>query len=218
MPSLAMTPRTKTEVALSFIREQILAGDLEPGTRIRAEALATELGMSATPIREALRVLQADRLVHYRPHHGIVVAGISAPEVREIYVARLMLEGPTTAAATPALEGPALDRLEKIHARLVACRASRDIDIGSLNADWHWEIYRAAPSSYLMRFIEQLWDRFPWRTMWVRPEDRDRSIGHHERIMDAIRRGAAEEAGELMTDHVRSGSESLLRRTERESG
>lgn len=64
---------TKTELALELLRERIHSGELAPGQRLELEELTQLLGMSATPIREALRLLQADRLVNYHPHHGVVV-------------------------------------------------------------------------------------------------------------------------------------------------
>ncbi len=69
--------KTKTELALQVLRDRIRTGELEPGQRLRLNDLTAELGMSPTPIREALRLLQADGLVDYRPHQGIVVAELS---------------------------------------------------------------------------------------------------------------------------------------------
>jgi DNA-binding GntR family transcriptional regulator len=204
--------QTKSDVALQFIRERILSGQFEAGMQLRAEALAEDLGMSATPIREALRLLQADHLVDHRPHHGIVVAGVSPAQAEEIYMVRALLEAPATELATPVVRERALDKLEAIHAKLVA-QASRPGDraeIGSLNADWHWTIYRLCGADYLAKLIEGLWDRFPWRTMWARPEDLERSIREHEGIMAAIRAGEAAEAGRLMRAHILSGRDYLL--------
>jgi DNA-binding GntR family transcriptional regulator len=202
---------TKSAAAVQVLRARILAGEYEPGDQLRAEALAEELGMSATPVREALRLLQADHLVYYREHHGIVVAGLSPKEVEEIYLVRALLEGPATELATPAVRGKEMDRLEEIHAELVARASSGDrSEIGSLNADWHWTIYRLCGADYLANLIEGLWERFPWRTMWARPEDVERSVREHEAMMVAMRDDDAALAGRLMREHVLSGRDDLL--------
>lgn len=204
--------RTKSEAALQVLRTRILAGEYEPGDQLRTEALAEELGMSATPVREALRLLQADHLVVSRPHQGIVVAGLSPREVEEIYMVRALLEGPATALATPAVRAEAMEELEAIHAELLARASSggERSEIGALNADWHWTIYRLAGADHLAGLIEGLWERFPWRTMWARPEDVERSVREHEAIMAAIREGRAEEADRLMRAHILSGRDDLL--------
>lgn len=203
---------TKSAAALEVLRSRILAGEYEPGDQLRAEALAEELGMSATPVREALRLLQADHLVYYREHHGIVVAGLSEVEVREIYLVRALLEGPATEMATPAVRAEAMERLEQVHAELLAQASSGGdrSEIGSLNADWHWTIYRLCGAEYLAQTIEGLWERFPWRTMWARPEDVERSVREHEAMMAAIRAGDAARAGQLMHAHVLHGRDYLL--------
>ncbi len=69
---------TKTDAALLTLRERIRAGELEPGRKLDASLLASELGMSVTPVREALRVLSADGLVKMEPHRGAAVADTSA--------------------------------------------------------------------------------------------------------------------------------------------
>lgn len=213
-PEAAAPPqhRTKSEAALQVLRTRILAGEYEPGDQLRAEALAAELGMSATPVREALRLLQADHLVVSRPHQGIVVAGLSPREVEEIYMVRALLEGPATELATPAVRAGAMDRLEGVHAELLerASSGGERSEIGSLNADWHWTIYRLVGADYLTGLIEGLWERFPWRTMWARPEDVQRSVREHEAIMAAIREDRSELAGRLMREHVLSGRDDLL--------
>lgn len=204
--------QTKSGAALQIIRSRILDGEYNPGDQLRAEILAVELGMSATPVREALRMLQADRLVHHKAHHGIVVAGVSAKETREIYLVRALLEAPATELATPGLHGGGLGELEQIHEKLTghATAAGRHRDIGPLNAKWHWTIYRASGSEYLCEIIEGLWERFPWRTMWAKQEDLERSVRDHNGIMAAIRDNDAPLAAARMREHVLSGPGMLL--------
>lgn len=209
------THQTKTELALHVLRERISTGALPPGQRLLLDALKDELGMSPTPIREALRLLQADGLVIYRPHQGIVVAEFSPEETAEIYRLRSALEPLAAELAVPALTPDELRRLERLHAELVAA-AERGASLGESNAAWHWAIYEASRSSYLLEFVRRLWERFPWRTMWVLPGRSERTVHEHDEIMAAVVARDAALAAERMRMHVESGRDSLLDRLERE--
>ena len=91
---LAPHPReTLTEAAATALRNLILSGQLPPGTPLRLNVLAARLAMSVMPVREALRVLEAERLVTFRAHHGATVAELSMEDVEEAYAVRAALEG-----------------------------------------------------------------------------------------------------------------------------
>ena len=84
---------TMTEAAAGILRGLILSGKLPPGTPLRLNQLASRLGMSVMPVREALRALEAERLVTFRAHHGATVTELSAEDVEEAYAVREALEG-----------------------------------------------------------------------------------------------------------------------------
>jgi DNA-binding GntR family transcriptional regulator len=203
--------QTKTEIALQILRGRIRTGELKPGKRLRVTTLRDELAMSPTPIREALRLLQADGLVTYQPHQGITVAGLSPETTSEIVLLRSTLEALATELAVPKLGDNGVGELTKIHEQLVDALASgHGSQINELNSAWHWHIYDAAHSSYLLEFIRRLWDRYPWRTMWVLPGRAQKSIDEHSSVMEAILAGDAAEAGARMRAHILSGEKSLL--------
>jgi DNA-binding GntR family transcriptional regulator len=207
---------TKTEIALQVLRERIGSGDLGAGTRLRVEELANDLEMSPTPVREALRLLQADGLVDYRAHYGIVVAEPSADEVHDLFRLRSVLEPLAAELAVPRLGPEALARLEREHEEQVeAVRASRGSAIAKSNADWHWTLYEAAESPLLADFIRRLWQALPWRTMWTLPGRAELSLEQHTAMMSAIRKGDASRAAELMREHVTSGEATMLDQLER---
>lgn len=209
--------KTKTELALQVLRERIRTGELEPGRRVRLKDLTRELGMSPTPIREALRLLQADGLVVYRPHQGIVIAELSARETSDVVRLRALLEPYAVELAVPGLTTAQLRQLERLHAKLLAGVASgRGTAVSEANAAWHWAIYDAAQSAYLKEFIRRLWDAYPWRTMWALPGRSEQSADEHEAVMEAIRDGDAALAASRMRDHIASSEQSLLDRLERE--
>jgi DNA-binding GntR family transcriptional regulator len=194
---------------MQVLRDRIRAGELAPGERLRVEELARELDMSPTPIREGLRVLQADGLVNYRAHYGIVVAEITSEQIKEIYRLRTLLE-----PAAVELAVPQLDRLHDLHA--AALSSNRPGAIAQLNSEWHWALYDASGSPLLNDFIHRLWETFPWRTMWALPGRIELSHRQHARVMKAIRARDAARAAEQMRLHVASGEETLLERLERE--
>jgi DNA-binding GntR family transcriptional regulator len=209
--------RTKAELALQVLRQQIRTGELEPGRRLRLNDLTRELGMSPTPIREALRLLQADGLVHYHPHQGIVVAEPSSEETEDVVRLRCLLEPLAVELAVPSLTPVQLRVLEDLHQKLLAAvDARRGSEISASNASWHWAMYDACGSSHLRKFIRRLWDVYPWRTMWALPGRAEESAREHERIMDEIAVGDAQVAARRLREHILSSHESLLNRLESE--
>src|SRR5438876_12426443 len=110
---------TKTEAAYLALREGIEGGSLQPGARLRIDALKEELGMSATPVREALRMLQADGLVTHEPHRGMGVAQFSIEDTREVYRLRALLEPLATELAVGRADERARAEIRAVHARLV---------------------------------------------------------------------------------------------------
>src|SRR4029077_11868099 len=91
--SVELRHRTMAEAALERLREAIIMGELTPGTPLRLEDLARQLGMSISPIREAVRQLEALGLAEHVPHHGAKVMRLDVEELRELFAVRLALEG-----------------------------------------------------------------------------------------------------------------------------
>jgi DNA-binding GntR family transcriptional regulator len=209
--------RTKTELALQVLREQLRTGQLEPGRRLRLSELTRELGMSPTPIREALRLLQADGLVVYRPHQGIVVAEFSADETAEVVRLRCLLEPLALELTLRSISSGQLKTLERLHAKLLAAVASGHGSATSAsNVSWHWAIYDGCGSRHLKEFIRRLWDVYPWRTMWILPGRAEESAREHDAIMEAISGGDGRLAADRLREHIASSQQSLLDRLERE--
>jgi len=201
--------QTKTELAVRVLRERIRSGELEVGQRLQVALLTAELGMSPTPIREALRLLQADRLVHYEPHHGVVVARLAEDRLSDVYGMRLALEPFATSLAIERMSLRQREAVDDIHRKLVAaCDAGNVGRLAKLNSEWHWEIYRACGSQSLQEFIQRLWDVFPWRTYWALDQRSADSAVEHERVMRALRGNEAPAGGEAMWAHIQAGSAS----------
>ncbi len=208
---------TKTELAVQVLRDRIRSGELAPGERLRVEQLARELDMSPTPIREALRILQADRLVNYRSHYGMVVAELSNAQIRDVYRLRALLEPFGVELAVPLLDEKKLAELERLHEQHGAAAESGQASrIGHINSVWHWTIYDSCDSPLLIGLVRGLWEASPWRTMWTLPGLIELSHQQHTAVMEAIREGDSARAAEAMRVHVESGEEMLLVRLAKE--
>lgn len=206
---------TKTQVALETLRESIRSGDMTPGERLRVDDLTVTLNMSPTPIREALRLLQADGLIEFKPHHEIVIAPVSSVRTAEIYQLRARLEPYAVELAVPRMGEEQLARLRTVHERVSkAVRSGRGSTVSESNGEWHWTIYNQCGSQYLIDFIQRLWDAFPWRTIWAISGRSEQSLADHDAIMEAISRHDAQLAAERMREHVLSGVDTLISRLE----
>lgn len=142
---------TTASAAYDAIRDRILSGAIRPGDRLRETELAETLGLSRTPVREAIRRLEQDGLVQHVPHRGVVVRTLSNQAVTELYLVREVLEGTAarlaaqhaSGAEIAALEG-LLDTQPPAHEDIGAAEASRR------NAVFHGAIRDAAHNRFLL--------------------------------------------------------------------
>jgi DNA-binding GntR family transcriptional regulator len=201
-PTLRSEHKTKTELALEAIREAIMEGRVQPGARLTLAQLSNVLGMSITPIREAVRVLEADGLVSYEAHRGIWVTDLTPEQSKELTLLRARLEGLATELAVSKLTEDDLRELEQLQRGMVAAAAERDDRaMTQANLDWHYRIYRAAETQFVLRQIFRLWIPYGWANIW-HDELRAAAIRQHEEIHDAIAARDAELAGQLMYKHI----------------
>ncbi|WP_017591814.1 GntR family transcriptional regulator [Nocardiopsis potens] len=210
MPIERVEAPTKSEVAYAALRDAIRSGELAPGERLLLQDLAGRLGMSLTPVRDALRMLAAHGLIEQRANHGAVVAEFTPERAEEVYRLRTVLE---PMAAELAARNATGERLAEMEAALeVLDRAvddGRENDIADLNARFHRAIYSASGSPYLQEFIDRLWNGVPYQAISLAGRARDSSRQHHA-IMDALRAGDAPAAAEAMRAHIAEAAERTL--------
>lgn len=207
--------QTKSDAAYTSLREAILAGQLAPGSRVTLQALADDLGMSLTPVREALRLLDAQGLVTHDAHRGTRVASLTRRGIEDVYQLRRVLEPlACELAAVHATE----EDLNEIDATLVefdrAAADGRSEDLPRLNAALHRRIYQAADSKYLLEFTDRLWGRIPHQAMSV-VHHHARSSREHQAIVAAVRAHKAKTAGRLMREHITKSTQATLARFDR---
>ncbi len=155
----AVRHRTMAEAALERLREAIIHGDLTPGAPLRLEDVARSLGMSISPIREAVRQLEALGLAEHVPHHGAKVMALDVEELRELFSVRLALE---TLALRRAAElfGDSDEEAARGHlSELDAARRASDVRASvRAHSAFHFALYEAAHSAWLLRLIRPAWD------------------------------------------------------------
>ncbi|WP_084583856.1 GntR family transcriptional regulator [Sphingomonas azotifigens] len=195
------------DTAYRIIRNDILSGALAPGEQIREEELAEACGVSRTPVREALRRLEAERLIR-RAAQRSFVAALSNEEVEEAFILRGMLEGH---AAARAAERITQEDLEQLFASVAACARlarSADLDVDSFllhNREFHATVLRAAGSERLSELLAAIVEQ-PVVMRTARrysSEQIARSITEHEELAVAFRHRDPEWARSVMTAHVR---------------
>jgi DNA-binding GntR family transcriptional regulator len=214
------------------IQGRVLSGAVPVGTRLRQEALAEEFGVSRTPVREALRQLQATGLVELLPNRGAVVRGPSAREIREAYEVRAELEGLAAELAADRMSDSDLFRLREAQAlfresvtNLIARRARRpapwkDESVWVRANDlFHQAILDAAGNARLNETIADLHRSFPRNLTWVALSQSSRllaeNVEQHETILEAIEQRDPAEARLRMIEHVRSAGELVTLHFER---
>ncbi len=155
----AIRHRTMAEAALERLRESIIMGELTPGTPLRLEDLARSLGMSISPIREAVRQLEALGLAEHVPHHGAKVMSLDVEELRELFSVRLALEGMAVRRAAELFEEADEEKARAALEEYDAARHRRDTRAAvRAHGTFHFALYEAARSSWLVRLIRPAWD------------------------------------------------------------
>lgn len=204
-----MTPeqyKSKTSVAREAIEQAIQDGSYGSGARFNIRKLAKDLNMSITPVREALRILQANGLVSYDEHRSISVTELTPVDVDEIYIVRSVLEGLAAEWAAQRRTDEELELMKKAHKRMiVAVQENEDVGAKKANREWHFAVYYAAHTSFLVGIISRIWTRVEWNSIWAAPGRIGKSVQEHEEITEAIIKGDRALAGQLMRDHLFGG-------------
>jgi DNA-binding GntR family transcriptional regulator len=198
---------TKTDAAYRAMRLAIEDGRLQAGERLTVNALQEWLGMSPTPIREALRLLQADGVVKHTPHHGMVVAEFSPESILEVYRVRRELESLAARWAAERATELHLNQLRRTHQRFATAVEQNPAgsEVAALNASWHATIYDAAASPHLREFIERLWSNGGGKAMWISGRAEE-AVAQHAQILSALEEHDAELAADLMREHIDGGA------------
>jgi DNA-binding GntR family transcriptional regulator len=209
------------------IQTAILEGEYPPGTHLQQDELCTRYGVSRTPVREALRKLQATNLVELVPNRGATVRIPTRKELVDVYALRAELEGYACQLAAPNVEPGFLDELDRSQADME--RATVELELGGLqpegeaafnaritsaNVRFHAAISRLADNGCLGRTIEDLQIYFPkdyvWRALRDSPEAHVLSVDEHEGIRAALAAHDGAGARLAMTAHIEHAGRLLI--------
>ena len=187
------------------LREQILSGALAPGARIRQEEVASALGASRLPVREALRILQSQGLVEIRANSGAWVSQMDLDECQVTYKMRERLEPLALAESIPNLTPETLEQLDQLQERI---EANNDLaEFLRLDRQLHLLTYAGNPYRELGELIERLWNTTqPYRRAYVQRSGHHRDWvinAEHRLLLDAIRRSDTQEAERILAGHIR---------------
>lgn len=209
------------------IQTAILGGDYPPGTHLQQDELCARFGVSRTPIREALRKLQAQNLVDLVPNKGATVRVRTRRELLEVYALRAELEGFASALAAANAQPAAIAELQAAQDEM--SRAMDELEQGRIrpedeaafnaritaaNERFHAVIHRLADNSRLTRMLEELQAYFPkdyvWRAIGDSAEGHVLSIVEHEQIRDALAARDESSARVAMAAHIEHAGRLLV--------
>jgi DNA-binding GntR family transcriptional regulator len=185
----------KQERTYTVLRDRIHSGAFGPKARLNIDALARELGVSAIPVREALRRLEAEGWVKFQPNVGAIVAPVDATAWEQEMVAVAILEGAATADAAAHLRASDLTKLRKLAAEMDEVAADGDMArFSRLNRRLHATITARCANAYLLELLEQTYKRLDRirDTMFMYLPDRSKeAIAEHARLIDLLEAGSA---------------------------
>lgn len=203
------------------IRTRIMSGDIPIGAQLRQAELAKALGVSRTPVREALRQLQTGGLIEVVPNRGAVVRVPAPWDVRETYEVRAELEGLACERAVSRITRDGLAELRTVNEALRPGTAPADGASTVANDRFHTLIHSVAGNERLAKVIKEINEAFPRNVSALvlqdNPRHREDNFAEHQRIIAALTNENAELARREMQAHVISAGEQLARWYERRS-
>jgi DNA-binding GntR family transcriptional regulator len=207
--------RSASVAAAERIRAAILDGRLEPGRRLKEEELARELGISRTPVREALSVLQAEGLIDAPPNRGAAVRAYGPDELDDLYELRSVLESFAARRAAERISPEDVFRLEESCVRFERLRAAEELDeIVAENVHFHDIVLAAAASERLTQMVRNV-VQLPlvYRSFyWYSQEQKRISEHYHRQLTSALAARDAERAENAMKAHVLEARDFLVAR------
>lgn len=195
------------------LREALMAGRFWPGQRLRIRELAEAMGVSDTPVREAIMQLVREGGLTMRASQSITVVKLSLARYFELREIRFLLEGMAAAKAAPLLKPSDIATLEDLHADLIAAEARGAAEAATIaNFRFHFLIYRASQAVDLVGILESCWLRNGPLLKLLYPHAPPTYPGPHQHlaIMDALRRRDGEAAAQAIRDDITEGGARLV--------
>ena len=200
------------DIVFRKIRRAILRGELAPGQRLMEMKLADRMGVSRTPVREAIQMLEKDGLVVTVPHRGAIVADIRDKDLREVLEVREALEVLAVRLACRRMAEADFDRLAAAEAVFEAAIHREEVDVIELaeaDQEFHNVIYEGAENDKLLLLAHNMREQmYRFRIEHLKtPESREQLASDHRHILESLRARDAEAAAHRIEAHLRSQQE-----------
>ena len=202
------------ETICETLREAIRTGVLEPGERLMEVQLAEELGISRTPVREAIRKLEQEGYVIMMPRRGTYVSDVSVRDVKEIFEIRSALEALSTGLAARRIEPDELEKLQNLLVDIEGYIDSGDIDkIVETDIKFHGLLYQVSRNERLVGIVNNLKEQLArFRTLSMSyPGRLQETLDEHREMVEAIADGDVSGAREAAERHMERAEETLLK-------
>ena len=202
------------DVVFNTLRQAILTGEMEPGERLMEIQLANKLGVSRTPIREAIRKLELEGLVIMIPRKGAEVAHITVKDMRDVLEVRSALEELAATLACKNVTAEYIEELKTANRVFEAAIVSKDV-VAIVNADvaFHNIIYSMTDNQRLIQLINSLSEQmYRYRLEYIKNESSHKTlIKEHNKLIEYIENGDKEKACELIREHITNQEKDIER-------
>lgn len=218
MTSLRLKPLaqhySRSDAVLTSLRDALLSGAYAPGEQLREGHIATQLGVSKTPVREALASLRTSGLVESSSPGRTVVSSINAQTVRNLYEARNLIEPVGVLKSVPHMDEELLSEARSLLALSQEKGNERDLaSLSKTNREFHELMCRRCGNQYIRGILEDMRDllQFVAAQGWLGTSSWDQEREEHEAILAAAAQGDAQRAADLTTSHIDNASKRLAR-------
>ncbi|MBZ4642502.1 MAG: hypothetical protein PWQ25_1479 [Deferribacteres bacterium] len=213
MKDISIDNTTLSEKIAETIRGYILNGTLKAGDRLTEPKLSEMLGISRTPIREALRLLEMEGFVEIFPRRGAVVSVVTDKDVDDIFVLKMKLESLAAKLAIKNLSFEDIAKLKDINDKMEKYSLTRNVaNLIKLNSEFHNLFISKCNNSRLVRFLESLLRQFKRATAYSFTETGriSKVIEEHKEIIEAFEERDADRVEKLVEKHIKNGWNFIL--------
>lgn len=201
------------EIVFESLREAIINGRLRPGERLMEIQLADEMGVSRTPVREAIRKLELEGFVVMVPRKGAYVAGISMKDIADVFEVRAALESLAAGLAAERITEEELEKLERSLVLVAESTEAQDLDsLITADTDFHDILYAASRNEKLVQIVSNLREqiqRFRMASL-SSPGRMKVALEEHRKIVEALSARDIELAQNLARDHIENAENSMI--------
>lgn len=201
------------EIVFESLREAIISGHLRPGERLMEIQMAEEMGVSRTPVREAIRKLELEGFVVMVPRKGAYVAGVSIKDIADVFEVRAALEGLAAGLAAERITDAELEVLERSLVHVAEASEAGDLEkLVSMDTDFHDSLYKACRNERLVQILSNLREQIQRfrSTSLSHPGRMKLAWEEHKQIVEAISERNVEVARELAREHIENAENSML--------